>query len=135
MKCRCVVCDIVDNRIPSWIIFQNEQTICFLPKEMDAYGHTLIAPKAHYADLYAASEEILGPILATVQKLALSYRQRLGAVGFNLLHASGAAAQQSVFHLHFHLIPRFEQDGLNAWPPLLPAQYDKEEVWQKLRFQ
>lgn len=50
----------------------------------------------------------------------------------NLLHASGVSAQQSVPHLHIHLIPRFDDDGLDAWPKFPALQYDKDELLEKL---
>ncbi|WP_422615184.1 HIT family protein [Gloeocapsopsis crepidinum] len=72
---------------------------------------------------------------ATVQSLAIHYNHRIGSSGTNLLHASGVSAQQSVFHLHFHLIPRFDGDGLDAWPKLPSAQYDKNELLERLQME
>jgi histidine triad (HIT) family protein len=132
---KCVICDIVAGKISSWIVYQHADVICFLPKTLEAYGHTLIAPKAHYPDVYSIPAALLGVVITTAQSLAIHYYHRIGSSGMNLLHASGVSAQQSVFHLHFHLIPRFNSDGLDMWPKLPSAQYDKDELLERLRVQ
>lgn len=110
----CVICQLVNYELPSWVIYEDENVICFLPLEVEAFGHTIIAPKLHYADLFDTPAEVLGCVTAVIQKVAQHYRAATDAVGINLLHASSIAAQQSVLHLHFHLIPRFENDGIDA---------------------
>jgi histidine triad (HIT) family protein len=107
----CVICDIVAGKIPAWIVYENAEIIGFLPKTLEAYGHTLIAPKVHYADIYSTPDRLLESVITTAKKLALHYCDRIEASGINILHASGKTAQQSVFHLHFHLIPRFDRFG------------------------
>lgn len=129
----CVFCDIVAAKIPSWIVYENKQVICFLPNKLEVYGHTLIAPKAHYQDIYTVPQDLLESIIVTAKKLAIHYQNQIGSTGMNLLHASGIAAQQSVFHFHIHLIPRFNNDGLDTWPALPQSQYDKDEICTKLR--
>ena len=128
----CVFCRLAKGELPAWVVFENEHVICFLPQEVEAYGHTIIAPKAHHSDLFSTPADVLGQVLAVAQKVAMHYRQAIGAAGVNLLHASGAAAQQSVPHLHIHLIPRFENDGLHAWPVLPGTQASRDELLQRL---
>ena len=128
----CVICEIVAGEIPSWIVYQDAEVICFLPKTLEAYGHTLVAPKAHYPDLYTAPEALLERLAVAVKKLAIHYNDRIGSSGVNVLHASGVSAQQSVPHLHIHLIPRFDDDGLDTWPNLPVLQVDKDELLEKL---
>lgn len=130
---RCPICDLVSGAIPSWIVYRDSQVICFLPKEIESYGHTVIAPIRHVQDIYAASSEDLGIMMEMGQRLALHYRERIGSSGVNLLHASGETAQQSVLHIHFHLIPRFEDDGLNAWPTLPGVSVGKDELLERLK--
>ena len=128
-----MICKLVNNELPSWIVHENEDVICFLPLEVEAFGHIVIAPKAHCADLFSVPADVLACVLAMIQKVALHYQTTIGATGINLLHASGVAAQQSVPHLHFHLIPRFQDDGLDAWPKLPGTQHGKDELLKKLR--
>ena len=129
----CIICELVNNERPSWVIYEDEHVICFLPLEVESFGHTIIAPKAHHADLFSAPTETLNCVLSIVQKIALHYRTAIGATGVNLLHASGVAAGQSVPHLHFHLIPRFDNDGLDAWPKLPKIECEKDDLLEKLR--
>ncbi len=128
----CVFCAIVAGDLPADIIYQDEHVLALLPKEIEAYGHTLVIPKQHYQDLLDISEEMLAQVMFAIQKLSLHYQKKLGATGFNLFHASGKDAQQSVFHFHFHLIPRFPEDGLNTWPNFSPFEVDRKMLWEKL---
>jgi len=129
----CVICKLVNNELPSWVIYEDENVICFLPLEVEAFGHTVIAPKAHHADLFSVPAEVLGCVYTVIQKIAVHYQTAISAKGVNLLHASGIAAQQSVPHLHFHLIPRSENDGLDAWPKFPETQHNKDELLKMLR--
>ena len=128
----CVICDLAAGHIPRWVVHETESVICFLPLELNAYGHTVIAPKAHFADLYELPEALLQELAVTAKRLAGHYKQVLGATGANLLHASGADAGQSVPHFHLHLLPRFAGDGLNAWPELPVVPVDKDALLARL---
>ncbi len=133
MKEICVICDLAVGRIPRWVVHETESVICFLPLELNTYGHTVIAPKAHFADLFALPEELLHELAGTAKRLAEHGKQVLGATGVNLLHASGADAGQSVPHFHLHLLPRFGGDGLNAWPELPAVTVDRDALLARLR--
>jgi histidine triad (HIT) family protein len=123
----CVICRIISGSIPVWVVHRDARVICFLPQEMEVYGHTVIAPIDHYPDIYGATDESMAAIMTGARSLALHYRQKLGACGINLLHASGASAQQSVGHMHLHLLPRFDSDGVDAWPKLPGTVVSKDE--------
>lgn len=129
----CIFCQIIEKKAPAKIIYENENVICFLPKNVEVYGHTLVVPKKHYADLYDIPADILCDLIKTAQKLTVEYKQKINATGMNLIHASGKDAQQSVFHFHFHLLPRFKDDELNTWPNLPKIKIDIDELWEKLR--
>ncbi|OIP85052.1 hypothetical protein AUK04_01665 [Candidatus Roizmanbacteria bacterium CG2_30_33_16] len=129
----CIFCQIVNRKAPARIIYENENVICFLPKKVEVYGHTLVVPKKHYVDLYDIPEDILCDLVKVAQKLTLEYKQKINATGMNLMHASGKDGQQSVFHFHFHLFPRFKDDGLDTWPNLARIKVDINELWNKLR--
>lgn len=133
MSQTCIVCDLAAGRVPRWVVHETDRVICFLPLELNAYGHTVIAPKSHFADLYDLPEGLLQEVVVTAKRLAAHYKQVLNATGINLLHASGADAGQSVPHFHLHLLPRFAGDGLNAWPELPPVPSDKDNLLAQLR--
>lgn len=129
----CIFCQIVNRKAPAKIIYENENVICFLPKKVEVYGHTLVVPKKHYADLYDIPANVLCELTKVAQKLTLEYKRKINATGMNFMHASGKDGQQSVFHFHFHLLPRFKDDGLDTWPNLAKKDFDSEEILEKLK--
>ena len=75
-------------------------------------GHALVIPRAHASDIHEIDAEDLAACAALAQQVAGLARERLGADGVNLLNSSGAAAWQTVFHFHIHVIPRYAGDPL-----------------------
>lgn len=106
--------------------------IGFLPQEPEVLGHTIIAPKHHYVDLYDFSREILCETFEFSRELAIYFREAIGATGVNLMHASGQDAQQSVLHFHVHMLPGFKNDGLDTWPQLPEFEIDNDESLARL---
>tara|TARA_Y100000588_G_C13504284_1_gene606608 strand:+ start:57 stop:458 length:402 start_codon:yes stop_codon:yes gene_type:complete len=129
----CIFCDIVNKKANVSIIFENKKVICFLPKEMEVYGHLLTVPKDHYENIFDISKEDLFEFISVVQDMSHHIKKSLGATGVNILNANGKDADQSVSHLHFHIIPRFKDDGVEAWPPLPSPEIDRDELFNKLR--
>ena len=116
MRKDCTFCQIVAESTRARIVYRDDNVIAFLPLELNAKGHIVVAPTEHYADLFDIPEDALSCLMQAVQFLAGHLKQKLNAHGVNMLHASGRAAQQSVPHFHIHLLPRFDNDGLDAWP-------------------
>ena len=85
----CVICQIVQNQILAWVIYQDAQIICFLPKEVEVYGHTILAPKDHHTDMFTTPVAVWEHLMGVFRKLALHYRDCIGSTGVNLLHATG----------------------------------------------
>lgn len=115
----CIFCAIVARRAPAAIVYEDEHTLAFLDIHPSARGHTLVIPKQHYSDLYALPPE-LDTLLPAAARVARALRSALAPDGLNLMQANGRAAGQSVFHFHFHLIPRWTGDHLPV--PRHPAQ-------------
>jgi diadenosine tetraphosphate (Ap4A) HIT family hydrolase len=88
-------------------------------------GHTLVVPKVHYADVYSIPDDALASLISSCKKHALRWREQVGSTGVNILNASGIDAEQSVFHFHFHLFPRFANDGYRAWPSITSVRRAK----------
>jgi histidine triad (HIT) family protein len=89
-------------------------------------GHLLVIPRTHVADLLAIGGEDLNAVALASQRLARRAKERLRADGVNLVNSCGAAAWQTVFHFHVHVIPRYEGDPLRL--PWTPAPGDAEEI-------
>jgi len=108
----CIFCKIVAGELPAIRIDEDERTLAFMDIAPWTRGHALVIPKAHAADLGEIGEEDLAAVAATARRIALRQRERLGAEGNNLLNSFGAAAWQTVFHFHVHVIPRYPGDGM-----------------------
>jgi len=109
----CLFCKIVKGEIPCHKIYEDKDFLAFLDVNPKREGHTLIIPKKHYQDVFDIPEEVFKGLMLVVQKLAKKLKNSGKVEGVNLLHASGKTAQQSVFHFHFHLVPRRAGDGLD----------------------
>ncbi|MEQ4607942.1 HIT domain-containing protein [Streptomyces cavourensis] len=88
----------------------------FAPLNPLAPGHTLVIPTAHWADIFDVPPEDLAHTTALVQQVAAAMRTALKAKGVNVLSASGPGSEQSVPHLHFHVVPRWPDDAFSTWP-------------------
>ncbi|HYC79616.1 MAG TPA: HIT family protein [Candidatus Binatia bacterium] len=112
----CIFCKIINKEIPADIIYEDENLLAFLDIRPVNKGHALLIPKKHAADMTSSDDETLSQLIVGVKKLAQAIMTATGAAGFNLGVNTGAASGQVVFHTHFHIIPRFANDGLKSWP-------------------
>ncbi|GAB2468644.1 HIT family protein [Streptosporangium sandarakinum] len=128
----CVFCAIVNGEVEGHVIAETPDTLCFLDHLPATYGHTLVIPKQHCQDLFDISDESFQAVMATAKQVANALRVSCSAAGVNLVHASGLAAHQTVFHFHMHVVPRYDGDSIVVFPRLAdPAR--KDEVAQRLR--
>ncbi len=113
----CVFCKIVAGSIPCHKVFETEHLLSFLDIGPLARGHILLIPKAHYVTLDELPEDLAAGCAQALPRLARALKAATGASDYNLLENNGALAGQVVKHVHFHLIPRAEGDGLGyRWP-------------------
>jgi histidine triad (HIT) family protein len=122
----CIFCKIIAGELPAEIVDQDERTVAFLDISPATAGHALVVPRQHVRNLLEIGSEDLQATMLTAQRLARKATERLGAAGVNLLNACGAAAWQTVFHFHVHVIPRYEGDPLRL--PWKPAAGDPDEI-------
>lgn len=114
----CIFCRIVAGELPATVVDEDERTLAFMDINPATRGHALVIPRAHARDVHEIEAEDLAACAATAQRLAGRMRERLGATGINLLQSNGAAAWQTVFHFHVHVIPRYDDDPLELpWTP------------------
>ena len=118
----CIFCKIVSGAIPAAIVGEDERTIAFMDIAPATRGHALVIPREHTADLLSVDPEELSAVAVASKRLAGRMSERLGADGVNLVNSCGAAAWQTVFHFHMHVIPRYEGDPLRL--PWVPAPGD-----------
>lgn len=111
----CIFCKIIKKEAPAKIVFENDDILAFVPKEQISKGHTLLVPKNHFENIFDIDKTILEKLIVVSKDLSGQLAKENSATGINLLHASGKDAQQSVFHFHLHIVPRYENDGLDLW--------------------
>jgi histidine triad (HIT) family protein len=122
----CLFCGIIAGSIPSQTIDSDERTVAFMDINPATTGHALVVPRVHSADLLEISSEDLTASALAAQRLAQRMKNVLEADGINLINACGAAAWQTVFHFHIHVVPRYEDDPLKL--PWVPAPGDSNEI-------
>src|SRR5215217_9263176 len=122
----CIFCKIVAGELPSEIVQEDEHTVAFMDLNPWTRGHALVVPKRHSRNLYEVGEDDLADTSAAAKRLALRARDRLGCDGVNLLNSCEAAAWQTVFHFHVHVIPRYDDDPLKL--PWVPEQGDMDAI-------
>jgi len=109
----CIFCKIISKEAPAKIVFENKDILAFVPKEQVSKGHMLVVPRVHFENIFDIDKNILEKLIAVSKDLSEQLAKENNAIGVNLLHASGKDAQQSVFHFHLHVVPRYENDGLD----------------------
>lgn len=122
----CIFCSILAGDLPAELVDEDEHTVAFLDINPWTRGHAVVIPRRHSRDLYEIGDEDLKHTIAAAQRLAIAVRDRLGADGVNLLNSCGAAAWQTIWHFHVHVIPRYEGDPLEL--PARPRQAEREEL-------
>lgn len=114
----CIFCKIVAGEIPSHKLYEDDHTLAFLDINPASRGHTLVISKTHADDLFSIGSDDASAAARTVQVVARILHNRLQPDGMNVIQNNGAAAGQTAFHYHVHLIPRWEGDGaLRLWKP------------------
>lgn len=111
----CVFCKIIKKELPATVLFENNEFLAFPSVEPVSKGHTLLIPKEHFENVFDFETSSLEKLMGVAQTIAKNLLAERGATGVNFLHASGTDAQQSIFHFHLHIVPRYKDDGLDLW--------------------
>lgn len=126
MASDCLFCGIAAGEIPAQIVDSDDQTVSFMDINPATRGHALVIPRAHATDLMEISDSDLEASMTAAKRLAKRMDDVLEPDGFNILNACRAAAWQTVFHFHVHVVPRYEDDPLKL--PWVPAEGDADEI-------
>ena len=120
----CIFCAMQRGDIPFVEVLSGEHFFAFLDIGPLNHGHVLIVPKEHYANVFEVPAALGDELLKTMQILGKAIMDATGAGGLNVVQNNFAPSGQAVFHVHWHLIPRFEGDGLLKWTP---GKYDNQD--------
>lgn len=122
---------IIDREIPANIVYEDNEVLAFMDAFPLSKGHTLVIPKRPIENIYELDDETGAKVMAAVTKVSKALRDAFNPKGLNVVQNNGSYASQSVFHLHFHLIPRYddEYDGFNyKWNPVSEPGSDDERL-------
>lgn len=117
----CPFCAIVagaDSTVD--IVCSGKTWLAFFPDSPATPGHTLVIPRDHVTDLWQAPPSLGADLFHAVSTVGKAVSHAVNPEGLNLITSSGEAAEQTVFHLHLHIVPRWTNDRLDIWPPKKP---------------
>ena len=129
----CVFCKIIKGDLPCYKIYENDSVLAFLDISGDIDGHTLVIPKKHCENILDCDNQTLHSVFEAVKTISNHYVNNCGYTGVNVLNANNGSAQQTVFHLHVHIIPRKEADGIDVYPQLKGANLSFQEMQDILK--
>ncbi|RKY05469.1 MAG: HIT family protein [Planctomycetota bacterium] len=130
----CIFCKIIDRQVPCTKIYENEHVLAFLDVGPVSEGHVLVVLKEHTTRMDLTDPLAMAEVAKVLPKLAGSVKDAMVADGYNVLCNNGASAGQVVEHMHFHIIPRKENDGVfNQWPSFQYPEGDAEVIAEKIR--
>ena len=136
MAMECLFCKIVKNEIPSKKLFENDKTIAILDINPSNPGHSLVIPKKHAENIFDIDENTLNEAINVVKNLAENMNEKLKPAGINIIQNNGKGAGQLVKHIHFHVIPRYPNDGLHiAERRVKVPEKQLDEMRKKLKFE
>ncbi|CAN5562950.1 HIT family protein [soil metagenome] len=131
----CIFCQIVNRSIEASVVYENDATLAFMDLRQPNPGHVLVMPKKHVATIYELDPDTASQLMQTVVIVARGIRTIFNPEGLNIWQSSGEAAGQEVFHLHMHLLPRYDGDGLMhiySEPPVRPQRKQLDQWAQQL---
>ena len=115
---RCDFCAIARGDAQAEVVCEGDHWVAFFPLHPATVGHTLVIPREHVENLWAASLSVGGELMQATIGVGRAIQDALEPDGLNLISSAGAAAEQTVHHLHLHVVPRWDDDGFGRiWPP------------------
>jgi histidine triad (HIT) family protein len=130
----CVFCKIVEGQIPSAKVHEDELTLAFMDIGQVNPGHVLVAVKPHVENIFGLNDLLAAAVFQTAVRVARAVEKAYAPEGVTLYQANGAAAGQTVFHFHLHLVPRYAKDGMDlSWPTKNPPREELQANAARIR--
>lgn len=133
-KNECVFCRIISGELDSAIVYEDESTLAFMNLRQSNEGHVLVVPRNHVEQIYDLDEDTASSLASTVCKVARAVRRVYKPDGLSIWQSNGPAAFQEVPHVHWHIFPRYKDDGyLVVYPRNLAERARREYSLQSLK--
>ena len=129
----CIFCKIVRGEIPSEKVYEDDHVLAFLDITPVNKGHTLVIPKTHIENIYGFPDDTLEAVMKVVRDLSVRVKAATKADGINVIINNEGAAGQIVFHAHYHIIPRFSEDGFRHWKGTTYDPGEQHEMGERIR--
>ncbi len=130
----CVFCKIIAGAIPASVVCEDKHTIAFMDIGAVNPGHVLVVARRHVENIFGLDDAQAASVMRTAARVARALKAAFAPDGVNLFQANGAAAEQTVFHFHVHVLPRRSGDGLRLiWPVKNPPRAELEANAARLR--
>ena len=130
----CVFCRIIRGELDSAAIYEDESTLAFMNLRQSNEGHVLVVPRNHVEQIYDLDEATASALAGTVCKVARAVRRVYSPDGLSIWQSNGPAAFQEVPHVHWHVIPRYTDDGLLVvYPKEVAGRARREYTLQSLK--
>jgi histidine triad (HIT) family protein len=121
----CIFCRIAQKQVPANLVYEDEKALAFLDIRPLNEGHTLVIPKAHYETIFDIPQELITYLHGITKQVAIAVKKATKADGISIIQQNGKAASQEVFHLHIHVIPRYEDQKLPRFSDVKEADREK----------
>jgi histidine triad (HIT) family protein len=122
----CIFCKVLAGDLPSERIYEDDHAVAVMDINPWTRGHAVVVPRKHATNLFEIEDDELAHVAQAAKRVAAMMRDTLGCDGINLLQSNGSAAWQTIFHLHVHVIPRYDGDPLEL--PIRPEPAEPDEL-------
>lgn len=129
----CIFCKIIKGDIPGYVVYEDDHVMGFFDILPISPGHTIIVPKNHFADVEELSDDEMSAMALAIKKIGKGVMEGLDVKGYSVFLDNKSAANQHVPHVHFHLVPRVEGDGLERWPQSGYGEGEAEECLKNIK--
>ena len=131
----CLFCEIVKKGIKAYFVEENEEAVAILDAFPVSDGHTLIITKKHFENIAEVDEKSWEYLLPLMKKIINKLKNNLPILpqGFNIISNMNEIAAQSIFHLHIHIIPKYEKNEGFIWTSKPKLKYSLDQVAEKLK--
>ena len=130
----CIFCKIVQKEADASFVYEDEQVIAFMDIRPVSEGHTLVITKQHFVDIFDIPETLISKLQVLTKRVALAVKKVTNADGISVVQQNGKAAGQDIFHIHVHIIPRFEGQKMPQFGELrVQDRENLEDVAIKIR--
>jgi len=110
----CIFCKIARGEVPCEKVYEDEHTLAFFDINPASEFHTLVITKKHYVNMFDIPEDESASLMRTIKKVICLFEKKLGLKDVNVINNSGLKAHQDVFHIHFHIVPRYTGSSLGS---------------------